>query len=289
MTALLKPGQSATLTVTLKKRGKYEYLCLVPGHAAAGMKGLLGIRVKVTAAVSATASTSGQDCDLDEEGLGRSDGDGCLVALRVLPSLMRRATRRAWFAAFGMGIGVIVCVGATMATLPQRSAAGGAPFSWFVPAPAPAGWKHLTLALPSGSAVLLYPPSMHVIRSDSGSVSAAQGRSGNYLAYLNATPQQGDEQLSTWPAFRVSRLRDENGEPVHVDARAFGLSFRGGKGSCVIDDYFTRKKRRRFREIACFVKGRGAGSVIVAAAPPAEWGRVGPELKRAVADYEATS
>ncbi len=39
-TALIKPGKSAKLTVTLKA-GKYPYLCTVPGHAAAGMKGTL--------------------------------------------------------------------------------------------------------------------------------------------------------------------------------------------------------------------------------------------------------
>jgi uncharacterized cupredoxin-like copper-binding protein len=42
-TPLLKPGRSANLSVTLKK-GSYPYLCTVPGHAAAGMKG----KVRVT-------------------------------------------------------------------------------------------------------------------------------------------------------------------------------------------------------------------------------------------------
>jgi nitrite reductase (NO-forming) len=37
-TPLLKPGKSATLRVTLRK-GRYPYLCTVPGHAPAGMKG----------------------------------------------------------------------------------------------------------------------------------------------------------------------------------------------------------------------------------------------------------
>ena len=38
-TPILAAGKSATLTVTLKKGKKYPYLCTVPGHAAAGMKG----------------------------------------------------------------------------------------------------------------------------------------------------------------------------------------------------------------------------------------------------------
>ena len=38
-TPLISPGKSATLSVTLKKGKKYTYICTVPGHAAAGMKG----------------------------------------------------------------------------------------------------------------------------------------------------------------------------------------------------------------------------------------------------------
>jgi len=41
-TKLVSPGKSASLTVTLK-RGKYSYICTVPGHAAAGMKGSLKV------------------------------------------------------------------------------------------------------------------------------------------------------------------------------------------------------------------------------------------------------
>jgi uncharacterized cupredoxin-like copper-binding protein len=37
-TPLVSPGKKATLVVTVKK-GKFPYLCTVPGHAAAGMKG----------------------------------------------------------------------------------------------------------------------------------------------------------------------------------------------------------------------------------------------------------
>ena len=42
-TALVKPKKTAKLVVAFKKPGKYPYLCTVPGHAAAGMKGVLTV------------------------------------------------------------------------------------------------------------------------------------------------------------------------------------------------------------------------------------------------------
>lgn len=42
-TRLLSHGQSATLRVTFLKKGHYTYMCTVPGHAAAGMKGVFTI------------------------------------------------------------------------------------------------------------------------------------------------------------------------------------------------------------------------------------------------------
>ena len=42
-TASINPGKSATLTITFSKKGSYEYLCTVPGHAAGGMKGDLKV------------------------------------------------------------------------------------------------------------------------------------------------------------------------------------------------------------------------------------------------------
>jgi len=39
---LISPGKSGKLIVTLKK-GKWSYVCTVPGHAAAGMKGKLTV------------------------------------------------------------------------------------------------------------------------------------------------------------------------------------------------------------------------------------------------------
>jgi uncharacterized cupredoxin-like copper-binding protein len=43
-TPLTQPGKTAKLVVTFKKKGNYLYLCTVPGHAAAGMKGVFTVR-----------------------------------------------------------------------------------------------------------------------------------------------------------------------------------------------------------------------------------------------------
>jgi uncharacterized cupredoxin-like copper-binding protein len=43
-TPLIRPGKTAKLVVTFKKKGKYRYLCTVPGHAAAGMRGVFTVR-----------------------------------------------------------------------------------------------------------------------------------------------------------------------------------------------------------------------------------------------------
>jgi uncharacterized cupredoxin-like copper-binding protein len=51
----LLPGKSATLTVKFAKKGRYAYLCTIPGHAAAGMKGLFAV---ATAAVAPPPSST---------------------------------------------------------------------------------------------------------------------------------------------------------------------------------------------------------------------------------------
>jgi uncharacterized cupredoxin-like copper-binding protein len=43
-TPLIQPGKTAKLVVTFKKKAKYPYLCTVPGHAEAGMKGVFTVR-----------------------------------------------------------------------------------------------------------------------------------------------------------------------------------------------------------------------------------------------------
>ena len=40
---MVSPHKSKTFVVTLTKKGKIAYLCTVPGHAAAGMRGKLTV------------------------------------------------------------------------------------------------------------------------------------------------------------------------------------------------------------------------------------------------------
>ena len=92
--------------------------------------------------------------------------------------------------------------------------------------------------------------------------------------------------MSNWPSFRIAHLTGEGDVSVHEDAHASGLTFRGGRGSCVIDDYITHVKAHHYREIACFVQGRATASVIVAAALASAWPKYAPELKRAVEAWQ---
>jgi uncharacterized cupredoxin-like copper-binding protein len=43
-TPMISPGKTANLTVSFRKNGRYPYLCTVPGHAAAGMRGVFTVR-----------------------------------------------------------------------------------------------------------------------------------------------------------------------------------------------------------------------------------------------------
>lgn len=42
-TPRIRPGKTVKLTIVFKKKGTYEYLCTMPGHAAGGMKGDLEV------------------------------------------------------------------------------------------------------------------------------------------------------------------------------------------------------------------------------------------------------
>jgi hypothetical protein len=192
-----------------------------------------------------------------------------------------RTARRSGYALAAIAaIAIVVTVVAF--AWPGRSS--GRAFPPLHPAAAPAGWPHL--ALPNGTAVLSYPPSLRRVAGDTDAVTTARlGPGGAFQLYLNATPRQGDERLQGWAAFRLRLLRSDDAASAHQDAAAEGVRFRGGTGSCVIDTYRTRIGGHHYQEIACLVQGRTSASVIVAAAPAAAWARARPLLFRAVAAY----
>ena len=185
-------------------------------------------------------------------------------------------------------LAVLASVAAIAVAAAGFALAGGSPgraFPALVPAAAPAGWPHLTL--PDGTAVLSYPPSLRPVGGDADAASAAQvSPGGAYRLYLNATPRQGDEQLRGWATLRLRLLTADDAASARELAAAQGVAFRGGTGSCVIDQYVTRIGAHRYQEIACLVQGRTSASVIVAAAPAATWAQASPLLLRAVAAYQ---
>jgi hypothetical protein len=195
-----------------------------------------------------------------------------------------RTARRGRYALAVIAVTAAIAVAVTVVAFASPGRPPGRAFPPLRPAAAPAGWPRL--ALPNGTAVLSYPPSLRPLAGDTDAVSAARlGRGGAFQLYLNATPRQGSERLQGWAAFRLRLLRSDDAASAHQDAAAQGVKFRGGTGSCVIDDYLTRIGGHHYQEVACLVQGRTSASVIVAAAPAAAWARARPLLLRAVAAY----
>jgi hypothetical protein len=159
------------------------------------------------------------------------------------------------------------------------------PFVWLHPASPPIGWK---VAHTSSGAALAYPPGWKPIETDAGTASVALLRGGNRIpdqiaAYLNATPKQGPETLANWTRFRLQHNRGEDNRDVRLIASAHDLSFRSGRGSCVIDDYTT--SMATYREIACIVSSERSTGVVVAAAPRGLWEQQATTLERAVSSF----
>jgi hypothetical protein len=153
-------------------------------------------------------------------------------------------------------------------------------FSWLRPAPPPPGWN----VARSTAGALAHPARWTPIKTDPGTASVALlGRDGLIDAYLNATPHQGTETLANWSHFRPAHNTNEGNRNLRVVASSTNLTFRSGRGSCVIDDYTT--SRARYREIACLVAGPTSSAVIVAAARTALWNRHAATLERAVSSF----
>jgi hypothetical protein len=159
-----------------------------------------------------------------------------------------------------------------------------AEFAWFHARATPGGWH--SISLPDGNASLSYPGSLHALSGDKGTVSEGlTTKSGTVLVYLNVTPKQGGETLRNWPGFRVGHLLDDDASAAAMTGQATGLAFHGGTGSCVLDAYTTKAGANHYREIACFVQGSHGASVLVAAAPAADWGTYAGLIETAVSAY----
>jgi hypothetical protein len=195
-----------------------------------------------------------------------------------------RTARRGGYALAAIAVTAAIAIAVTAAAFALPGRSPGRAFPLLHPAAAPASWHHV--ALPNGTAVLSYAPSLRRLAGDTDAVSAARlGPGGAFQLYLNATPRQGAERLQGWAAFRLRLLRSDDAASARQDDAAEEVKFRGGTGSCVIDDYLTRIGGHHYQEIACLVQGRTSASVIVAAAPAAAWARARPLLLRAVAAY----
>ena len=159
-------------------------------------------------------------------------------------------------------------------------------FGWFDPWPAPRTWLRARLA--DQRATLSYPGSLRPMTGDPATITVGStSRSGEVLVYLNVTPRQGDETLRDWPSFRVNHLREEGQTGVRVDDVSPPLDFRSGRGRCVIDKYTTKVRDNHYREIACYVQGAHAASVLVAAAPAATSQATVALLEKVVSSYQA--
>jgi len=187
------------------------------------------------------------------------------------------------------GVVLAIAVGAVALTVALtqggRSNPGrtSGPFAGLHPASPPAGWN---VARARGGAALAYPPGWKAIKTDPGTASAALLASGGRIVgYLNATPQSGAETLENWRQFRPQHNREEGDRSVRLVAATTDVSFRSGRGSCVIDSYKTSKAN--YREIACLVSGARSSAVVVAAAPSVLFNQQTATLERAVSSFVA--
>ena len=170
---------------------------------------------------------------------------------------------------------------------PAQNQAAPASFAWFRSQTAPASWLRASLADRSG--VLSYPSMLRPMSGDAGTVTyGLNTRAGAALVYLNVTPRQGGETMRNWPGFRAEHLREDGETDVRIDATSGTLSFRGGQGRCVVDDYTTKIHNNHYREIACYVQGASGAhtaSVLIAATRAVTWAQYGTLLERVVNGY----
>ena len=193
---------------------------------------------------------------------------------------MTRTTVKVSIVAGVVAVVVVLLVGVTSGGGQVGHRRASAPFAWLHPAAPPAGWK---VARIPGGATLAYPPGWRPVKTDPGTASVALLSGDRFDGFLNATPKGGAETAANWSRFRPDHNRGEGDRDVRLLASAQNLTFRSGRGSCVIDTYTTSKAT--FREIACLVSRPDSTAVVVAAAPNAGWDHQAATLQRAVSSF----
>jgi hypothetical protein len=182
-----------------------------------------------------------------------------------------------------VAVAAVLIVGVTSGGGHSGHRPASAPFAWLQPAAPPAAWK---VARIPGGATLAYPPRWRPVKTDPGTASVAllgDRDRDRFDGFLNATPKSGTETAANWSHFRPDHNRGEGNRDVRLLASAENLTFRSGRGSCVIDTYTTSKAT--FREIACLVSGPKSTAVVVAAAPNSGWDHQAATLERAVSSF----
>jgi hypothetical protein len=79
------------------------------------------------------------------------------------------------------------------------------------------------------------------------------------------TVRHGSKTPPNWSRFRPDNILGEGSANVRLADASEHLSFRTGRGLCVIERYATSKAAHR--ENACLVAGAGSSAVVVSAAP----------------------
>jgi hypothetical protein len=148
----------------------------------------------------------------------------------------------------------------------------------------PAGAPRVTLA--SGLGSISVPAGFVPVGGDPGTASfARRAEDGSYVGFLNVTPQQGDERLEGWAAFRLAHLRSEGSMSALEHGAVEDVRTAQDARSCVTDDYVTQIGHHHFQEVACLVMTGSTGNVVVAATPWGDPGHVWTQLGRDVASY----
>ena len=174
-------------------------------------------------------------------------------------------------------VAVIVGIGGGQSS--HRRASG--PFAWLQPAAPPTGWRVARLRAarrsrirPDGDRSRPTP-----VRRQWRFSAMATGST----ATSTRPRSRGQRRSLTGAASGRNTTVGEGDKSVHVIASSSDLTFRSGRGSCVIDDYTTSKAT--YREIACLVSGTKSSAVVVAAAPIALWDHQAATLERAVSSF----